>query len=235
MWKLKDEVGCVRSEWGGERSLIIYGIRGKTKTNTKPTNMWPIPEFRPRAHAIRHRKFLFGRARHQIFAVYVRPHPPTNIKYHRVWHKYQFDKLVLYYHACSIQALFVRSEVYVLKSMTQKTNNEEEIKKVCKSNIRTVPDSVRDNRLAVCLVRKSKKSRPKHVQATLHRASFKATHRLIHDPRTPYMHAKISKRKKKKAIRFKKRKAESMLDANIMPRRKKEKEKKKKKPYWHKQ
>ena len=43
------------------------------------------------------------------------------------------------------------------------------------------------------------------------------------------MHAKISKRKKKKAIRFKKRKAESMLDANIMPRRKKEKEKKKKK------
>ena len=121
----------------------------------------------------------------------------------------------------------------VKMSMTQKTNKEEEIKKVCKSNIGTEPDSMRDNRLAVCLVRKSKSHvQIKHVQATLHCASFKAEHRLIHDPRTPYMHAKISKRKKKKAIRFKKRKAESMLDANIMPRRKKEKEKKKKKkPY----
>ena len=111
-----------------------------------------------------------------------------------------FDKLKHCRPSLSNQSLCVKM------SMTQKTNKEEEIKKVCKSNIGTEPDSMRDNRLAVCLVRKSKKSRPKHVQATLHGVSFKAKHRLIHDPRTPYMHAKISKRKKeKKAIKFKKK------------------------------
>ena len=133
-----------------------------------------------------------------------------------------FDKLKHCRPSLSNQSLCVKM------SMTQKTDNEEEIKKVCKSNIGTEPDSMRDNRLAVCLVRKSKSHvQIKHVQATLHCASFKAEHRLIHDPRTPYMHAKISKRKKeKKAIKFKKK---GRVNAKCKHHATKKKKKKKKK------
>lgn len=135
-----------------------------------------------------------------------------------------FDKLKHCRPSLSNQSLCVKM------SMTQKTDNEEEIKKVCKSNIGTEPDSMRDNRLAVCLVRKSKSHvQIKHVQATLHCASFKAEHRLIHDPRTPYMHAKISKRKKekkeKKAIKFKKK---GRVNAKCKHHATKKKKKKKK-------